>query len=78
MKKSVLFVCADQRRWDCFSFMKHKNAVTPNLDELAKKSTIFKSHFAGILHRDRQLSSLYISKDGISSNYGPPSRKLTN
>ena len=31
-----------------------------------------------ILHQDRQLSSLHISKDGVSSNYGPPSRKLIN
>ena len=36
-KKSVLFICADQWRWDCFGFMKHRNALTPNLDKLAKK-----------------------------------------
>ena len=48
-KKSVLFICADQWRWDCFGFMNHHDALTPNLDKLAKKSTIFKSHFTGIV-----------------------------
>ena len=48
-KKSVLFICADQWRWDCFGFMKHKYALTPNLDKLAKTSTVFKSHFTGIV-----------------------------
>ena len=47
--KSVLFICADQWRWDCFGFMKNQNAITPNLDKLASKSSIFKSHFTGII-----------------------------
>ena len=49
IKKSVLFICADQWRFDCFSFLNHEYALTPNLDKLAKKSVIFKSHFAGII-----------------------------
>ena len=49
MKKSVLFICADQWRWDCFGFMKHKNAHTPNIDKLVGKSTAFTSHFTGIV-----------------------------
>ena len=36
MKKSVLFICVDQWRWDCFSFMKHKNVLSPKIDKLAK------------------------------------------
>ena len=40
MKKSVLFICADQWRWDCFGFMKHKNVLTPNIDKLVNKSTV--------------------------------------
>ena len=45
-KKSVLFICADQWRFDCFSFLDHPHALTPNLDKLAKQSVVFKSHFA--------------------------------
>ena len=37
-KKSVLFICADQWRFDCFSFLNHPYALTPNLDKLAKQS----------------------------------------
>ena len=62
-KKSVLFICADQWRWDCFCFMKHKYALTPNLDKLAKSSTVFKSHFTGIVPcgpaRATMLTGLY-------------------
>ena len=36
MKKSVLFICADQWRWDCFGFMNHKHAYTPNIDKLVE------------------------------------------
>ena len=61
--KSVLFICADQWRWDCFGFMKHQNAITPNLDKLASKSSIFKSHFTGIVpcgpSRATMLTGLY-------------------
>ena len=41
MKKSVLFICADQWRWDCFGFMGHKYAQTPNIDKLVSQSTAF-------------------------------------
>ncbi|GIS84690.1 MAG: hypothetical protein CM1200mP16_09900 [Nitrospina sp.] len=34
MKKSVLFICADQWGWDFFGFMGPKNAHTPNIDKL--------------------------------------------
>ena len=47
--RSVLFICADQWRYDCFGFMKHKVSLTPNIDKLAGKSSVFKSHFAGIV-----------------------------
>ena len=45
MKKSVLFICADQWRWDCFGFMGHKHAHTPTIDKLASQSTAFTKHF---------------------------------
>ena len=82
MKKSVLFICADQWRWDCFGFMKHKNAVTPNLDELAKKSTVFKSHFAGIVPcgpaRTTMLTGLYPFIHRSVGNGIPLDKRFTN
>ena len=82
MKKSVLFICADQWRWDCFGFMKHKNAVTPNIDELAKKSTVFKSHFAGIVPcgpaRTTMLTGLYPFIHRSVTNGSPLDKRFTN
>jgi len=82
MKKSVLFITADQWRWDCFSFMKHKNALTPNLDELAKKSTVFKSHFAGIVPcgpaRATMLTGLYPFIHRSVTNGAPLDKRFTN
>ena len=67
MKKSVLFICADQWRWDCFGFMDHKNALTPYIDKLVKKSTTFTSHYAGIT-----------PCDPARTKSGPCNRKLEN
>ena len=82
MKKSVLFICADQWRWDCFGFMKHKNAVTPNLDKLAKKSTVFKSHFTGIVpcgpSRATMLTGLYPFIHRSVRNGAPLDKRFTN
>jgi len=80
--KSVLFICADQWRWDCFGFMKHKNAVTPNLDKLAKKSTVFKSHFTGIVpcgpSRATMLTGLYPFIHRSVRNGAPLDKRFTN
>lgn len=81
-KKSVLFICADQWRWDCFGFMKHKNAITPNLDKLAKKSTIFKSHYSGIVPcgpaRATMLTGLYPFIHRSIRNGAPLDKRFTN
>ena len=81
-KKSVLFICADQWRWDCFGFMKHKNAITPNLDKLANKSTVFKSHFAGIVpcgpSRATMLTGLYPFIHRSVRNGAPLDKRFTN
>ena len=81
-KKSVLFICADQWRWDCLGFMKHKNALTPNLDRLAKKSSVFKSHFAGIVPcgpaRATMLTGLYPFIHRSVRNGAPLDKRFTN
>ena len=80
--KSVLFICADQWRWDCFGFMEHQNAITPNLDKLASKSTIFKSHFTGIVpcgpSRATMLTGLYPFIHRSVRNGAPLDKRFTN
>ena len=80
--KSVLFICADQWRWDCFGFMKHQNAITPNLDKLASKSSIFKSHFTGIVpcgpSRATMLTGLYPFIHRSVRNGAPLDQRFTN
>jgi len=82
MKKSVLFICVDQWRWDCFGFMKHKNALTPNIDNLAKESTAFTSHFAGIVPcgpaRTTMLTGLYPFIHRSVTNGAPLDKRFTN
>ena len=82
MKKSVLFICTDQWRWDCFGFMKHKNILTPNIDKLAKKSTVFTSHFAGIVPcgpaRTTMLTGLYPFVHRSVTNGAPLDKRFTN
>ena len=82
MKKSILFISADQWRWDCFSFMKHKNALTPNIDSLAKESTAFMSHFSGIVPcgpaRTTMLTGLYPFIHRSVTNGAPLDKRFTN
>ena len=82
MKKSVLFISVDQWRWDCFGFMKHKYAVTPNIDKLAKKGVYFKSHFAGIIpcgpSRTTMLTGLYPFIHRSTRNGSPLDKRFTN
>ena len=82
MKKSVLFICADQWRWDCFGFMKHKNVLTPNIDKLVKKSTAFTSHYAGITPcgpaRTTMLTGLYPFIHRSVTNGAPLDKRFTN
>jgi len=82
MKKSVLFLCADQWRWDCFGFMKHKNVLTPNIDKLVKKSTAFTSHYAGIVPcgpaRTTMLTGLYPFIHRSVTNGAPLDKRFTN
>ena len=82
MKKSVLFICADQWRWDCFGFMKHKNVLSPNIDKLVKKSTAFTSHYAGITPcgpaRTTMLTGLYPFIHRSVTNGAPLDKRFTN
>ncbi len=82
MKKSVLFICADQWRWDCFGFMGHKNAHTPNIDKLVSRSTAFRKHFTGIVPcgpaRTTMLTGLYPFIHRSVCNGTPLDNRFTN
>ncbi len=82
MKKSVLFISVDQWRWDCFGYMKHKYAITPNIDNLASKGICFKSHFAGIIPcgpaRTTMLTGLYPFIHRSTRNGAPLDKRFTN
>ena len=82
MKKSVLFICADQWRWDCFGFMGHKHAHTPNIDKLVSKSAAFTSHFTNIIpcgpSRATMLTGLYPFIHRSVINGAPLDRRFTN
>ena len=82
MKKSVLFICADQWRWDCFGFMGHKCAHTPNIDKLVSRSTAFRKHFTGIVPcgpaRTTLLTGLYPFIHRSVNNGTPLDKRFTN
>jgi arylsulfatase A-like enzyme len=42
---NLLFVLADDLRWDALGFMGNRVVQTPNLDRLAKRATIFRNAF---------------------------------
>jgi len=82
MKKSVLFICADQWRWDCFGFMNHKHAYTPNIDKLVSRSTAFRKHFTAIVPcgpaRTTMLTGLYPFIHRSVNNGTPLDKRFTN
>ena len=82
MKKSVLFICADQWRWDCFGFMGHKSAHTPNIDKLVSRSTAFRKHFTGIVPcgpaRTTMLTGLYPFIHRSVYNGAPLDKRFTS
>jgi arylsulfatase A-like enzyme len=43
--KNILFIMADQLRWDYLSCYGHPNLKTPNIDRLASKGVLFESAF---------------------------------
>ncbi|MBX9670983.1 MAG: sulfatase-like hydrolase/transferase [Candidatus Obscuribacterales bacterium] len=44
-RRNVLFISADQWRFECLSAMGHPFVQTPNLDALAKDGVLFRQHF---------------------------------
>jgi arylsulfatase A-like enzyme len=57
--KNLLFITADQWRGECLSALNHPAVKTPNLDKLACKGLLFKSHFAQCTPCGPSRASLY-------------------
>ena len=45
LRPNLLFILADDLRWDAVGFMGNRVVQTPNLDRLAKRGTIFRNAF---------------------------------
>src|SRR5689334_5507586 len=45
IRPNLLFILADDLRWDAVGFMGNRVVQTPNLDRLAKRGTIFRNAF---------------------------------
>lgn len=45
LRPNILFILADDLRWDAVGFMGNRVVQTPNLDRLAKRGTIFQNAF---------------------------------
>src|SRR5579864_8737361 len=44
-RPNVVFILADDLRWNTLGFMGDKEVQTPNLDGLAKRGVVFRNHF---------------------------------
>ena len=51
-KKNILFIMADQLRYDYLGCNGHPNIKTPNIDALAKRGVILRIRFASQLSAD--------------------------
>ena len=76
MKPNLLFILADQMRWDVLGTRKPENLQTPHLDELASGGCIFENTHCQapicMASRATIMSGRYPHQHGIYHNSGPP------
>lgn len=79
---NVLFICADQWRFDALSCRGHANARTPNLDALAADGVLFERHFGQCTpcgpSRTSVLTGLYLMNHRSGRNGTPLDSRHTN
>jgi N-acetylglucosamine-6-sulfatase len=70
---NVVFVLADDIRWDCLSVAGHPHLKTPHLDRLAREGVRFKNSFCTTSlcspSRASILSGLYAHRHGVVNNF---------
>jgi arylsulfatase A-like enzyme len=80
--RKVLFISADQWRWECLSALGHKVVRTPNLDALAADGVLFRNHFAQACPcgpaRASMLTGLYLMNHRSGRNGTPLDARFTN
>lgn len=72
-KPNIVFILADDLRWDCLSVAGHPHLKTPNIDRLANEGVRFKNAFCTTSlcspSRASILSGLYAHSHGVMGNF---------
>jgi arylsulfatase A-like enzyme len=80
--RKVLFISADQWRWECLSALGHPVVKTPNLDALAADGVLFRNHYAQATPcgpaRASMLTGLYLMNHRSGRNGTPLDARHTN
>lgn len=80
--KNILFILADQWRWECLSALGHRVVRTPNLDALAADGVLFRNHFAQASpcgpSRASILTGMYLQNHRSCRNGTPLDARFTN
>ena len=79
---NVLFITADQWRWECLSALGHPMVKTPNLDALAREGVLFASHYANAVpcgpSRTSLHTGMYLQNHRSGTNGTPLEARHTN
>lgn len=81
MRPNIIFVLADDHRYDAMGFMGHPFLETPNMDKMANKGIYFSNAFVTTSlcspSRASILSGLYAHTHGVVDNYHPIKEGIT-
>lgn len=79
---NILLITADQWRGECLSLLGHPHVKTPNLDQLASDSMVFKNHFGQAVpcgpSRASMLTGMYMHNHRSYLNGTPLDARHTN
>jgi len=74
-KPNIVFILADDHRWDHFGFMGHPFLRTPNLDRIAREGIVFENCFVTTSlcspSRASFLTGQYAHNHGVVTNHTP-------
>lgn len=80
--RKVLFIAADQWRWECLSALDHPVVKTPNLDALIADGAVFTNHYTQCTpcgpSRTSLLTGLYLMNHRSGRNGTPLDARHTN
>jgi arylsulfatase A-like enzyme len=74
-RPNIIFILADDHRWDCLSRLKHPVVTTPHLDRMAAGGTLFQNGFVTTSlcspSRASFLTGQYAHTHGLTNNLTP-------